>query len=243
VNRHFGNCFRGYGNLDRVIASGADLRYAFRTFRASPGFTFLAIILLALGIGANTAMFSVIEAVLLRPLPYREPSRLYMVWKSVPAKNLDWDWMGYPAIRDWREQNHVFEDVAAVARPEASIVTLTGGVEPQRIQSAKVEGNVFTVLGAAPLLGRTFSQTEAQRGDKVAILSYGFWQRHFGTSRGVLGRTLQIEHQSCTIIGVMKPSFQFPSKDTQLWLLISADPRWPKFRRFRFADALLPLVV
>lgn len=155
MNRHFGNCFRGYGNLDRVIASGADLRYAFRTFRASPGFTFLAIILLALGIGANTAMFSVIEAVLLRPLPYREPSRLYMVWKSVPAKNLDWDWMGYPAIRDWREQNHVFEDVAAVARPEASIVTLTGGVEPQRIQSAKVEGNVFTVLGAAPLLGRS----------------------------------------------------------------------------------------
>jgi putative ABC transport system permease protein len=78
-------------------------------------------------------------------------------------------------------------------------------------------------------LGRTFSQTEARRGDNVAILSYGFWQRHFGASTDVLGRTVEIDHHSCTIIGVMKPSFQFPSKDTRMWLLISADARWPKF--------------
>jgi len=129
---------------------------------------------MARGIGANTAMFSVIEAVLLRPLPYREPSQLCMVWKSVPSKNLDWDWTGYPAIQDWREQNHIFEDVAAVARPEASVVTLTGGAEPQRVQAAKVEGNMFAILGATPLWGRTFSETEARRGDNVAILSYGF---------------------------------------------------------------------
>ncbi len=192
---------------------------------------------MALGIGANTAMFSVIEAVVLRPLPYREPSRLCMVWKSVPAKNLDWDWTGYPAIRDWRRENRVFEDIAAVARPEAAVVTLTGGAERERIQSAKVEGNLFTILGASPLLGRTFSPSEARRGDDVAILSYGFWQRHFGESKDVLGRTLEIDHRRSTIIGVMKPSFQFPSKDAQLWLLLSADPRWPKFQQFRFADA------
>jgi predicted permease len=222
---------------DAMTASGADVRYALRRLYANPGFTFLVILLIALGIGANSAMFSVIEAVLLRPLPYPDPSSLCMIWKSVPAKNLDWDWTGYPAIRDWREQNHVFEDVAAVARPEASVVTLTGASEPQRIQSAKVEGNLFTVLGAAPFLGRTFSQTEAQRGDNVAILSYGFWERHFGASSDVLGRTVEIDHTSCRIIGVLKPSFQFPSKDTQLWLLISADPRWPKFQQFRFADA------
>jgi predicted permease len=222
---------------DGMSSCGADFRYALRTLRANPGFAFLAILLIALGIGANTAMFSVIEAVLLRPLPYREPSRLCMVWKSVPSKNLDWDWTGYPAIQDWRRQNHVFEDVVAVARPEASVVALTGVAEPRRIQSAKVEGNLFTLLGANPLWSRTFSQSEGRRGDNVAILSYGFWQRHFGASTDVLGRTLEIDHHRCTIIGVMKPSFQFPSKDTQLWLLISADTRWPKFQQFRFADA------
>ena len=216
---------------------GADLRYALRTLRSDSGFTLLAITLIALGIGANTAMFSVIEAVLLRPLPYHEPSRLCMVWKSVPAKNLDWDWMGYPGIRNWREQNHVFADIAAVARPEAAVVTLTGGPQPERIQSAKVEGNLFSVLGAAPVLGRTFSVTEAQRGENVAVLSYGFWQRHYGGSHDILGRTLNLDHQSCTIIGVMNPSFQFPNKDTQLWLLISADARWSKFQQFRYADA------
>jgi putative ABC transport system permease protein len=220
-----------------MSASGADVRYALRTLRANSGFTLLAVLLIALGIGANTAMFSVIEAVLLQPLPYREPSRLCMLWKSVPSKSLDWDWTGYPAIQDWRRQNHVFEDVAAVARPEASVVTLTGGVEPRLIQSAKVEGNMFAILGATPLWGRTFSQTEARRGDNVAILSYGFWQRHFGASRDVVGRTVEIDHNRCTIIGVMKPGFQFPSRDTQLWLLISADARWPKFQQYRFADA------
>lgn len=220
-----------------MTASGADVRYALRRLRANPGFTFLAILLIGLGIGVNSAMFSVIEAILLRPLPYLDPSGLCVIWKSVPAKNLDWDWTAYPAIRNWREQNHFFEDIAAVARPEASVVTLTGISEPQRIQSATVEGNLFTVLGAAPLLGRTFSQEEAQRGDNIAILSYGFWQRYFATSSDVLGRTVEIDHRSYTIIGVMKPGFQFPSKDTQMWLLISADPRWPKFQQFRFADA------
>jgi predicted permease len=224
-------------SICRVVPVAGDLRYAFRTLRASPGFTLPAVALIAAGIGANTVVFSVVEAVLLRPLPYREPSRLCMVWKSVPAKNLDWDWTGYPAIRDWREQSHVLEDIAAVARPEASVITLTGGREPERIQSAKVEGNAFSVLGAVPLLGRTFSSTEARRGESVVVLSYGFWQRHFGGSRGVLGRMLHLDHQSYTIIGVMRPSFQFPSKDAQLWLLISADARWAKFQQFRFADA------
>lgn len=159
----FGMC-----QSDGMTASGADVRYALRRLRANPGFTFLAILLIALGIGANRAMFSLIGAILLRPLPYLDPSGLCMIWKSVPG-NLDWEWTGYPAMRNWREQSHYFEDVAAVARSEAWVVTLTGTSEPQRIQSAKVGGNLFTVLGAAPLLGRTFSQTEAQRGDNIAI--------------------------------------------------------------------------
>ncbi len=132
----------------------------------------------------------------------------------MPTKNLEWDWTGYPAIRNWREQNHVFEDVAAVARPD-----------------------MLSVLGAAPMLGRTFWQAEAQRGGNVVILGYRFWQRHFGGSRAALGRSLQADHQSCTVIGVKNPSFEFPTKETQLWLLISAAARWPKFQQFRFADA------
>lgn len=215
----------------------ADFRYAFRTLGASPAFTVPAVLLIALGIGADTAVFSVIEGVLLRPLPYRDPSRLCMIWKSVPSKSLDWDWTGYPAIRDWREQNHLFADIAAVARPEASVVTLMGGSQPERVQAAEVEGNMFSVLGAAPLFGRTFSKPESLRGDRVAILSYGFWQQHFGGSRDVLGRRLALDRQACTIIGVMRPHFDFPSKETRIWLLISADSRWKKFQQYRFADA------
>ena len=221
-----------------------DLRYSFRTLRRSPGFSCAAIMMLSLAIGANTAMFSVIEGVLLRALPYQEPDRLAVLWKAVPQRNIEWDWTSAPTINDWREQSDgVFEDLALVLRPEGSRVTLLGGSEPERVQGSIVSGNFFGVLGVQPQLGRPFSATETARGDNVAVLSHGFWQRRLGGRAAVLGETLRIDDRTLTIIGVMPPSFAFPAIDTELWLLLSADPRWLRFQlpRFRIADAFCGL--
>ena len=214
-----------------------DFRFAIRTLRKNPGFVVVVVLLLALGIGANTAIFSVVEAVLLRPLPYRAPDRLCVLFKSVPAKHLEWDWTSYPTISDWREENRTFDDIAFALRPEGSLVTLTWGDQPETVQGSKVSGNLFPLLGVRPLLGRTFSQSEARRGDLAVVLSYGLWQRRFGGTRDVLGKSLEIDHAAAIIIGVMPDSFRFPDRETQLWLLISADSRWARFQKFRVADA------
>ncbi len=221
-----------------------DFRYAVRVLGRSPGFTFTAALVLALAMGASTAIFSVIEAVLLRPLPYHDSQRLCVLWKSVPSRNIAWDWTSYPTIRDWREQSHGFEDLAVVLRPEGSQVTLSneaGGPGPEKIQGSKVSKNFFGMLGVAPLLGRTFSPPKSQPGDNSVVLSYGFWQRRFGANKGVLGRTLRLDNQSATVIGVMPPGFQFPDKTTELWMLLTADSRWPLFQQFRIADAFCAL--
>ncbi len=218
-----------------------DLRYGARMLVKSPGFTLVAALTLALGIGANTAVFSVIEAVILRPLPYQDSERLCMLWKSVPARNIEWDWTSYPTIRDWREQSRSFEDMAVILRPEGSEVTLQSDEGPEKIQGSKVSGNFFQMLGVRPLLGRTFSDDEARRGDDVVVLSYGFWQRRFGGDGAALGRTLQLNNRSATVIGVMPASFQFPDKNAQLWLLLSGDHRWARFQEIRLADAFSAL--
>jgi putative ABC transport system permease protein len=214
-----------------------DFRYALRVLGRSKGFTVTAILILALAMGANTAIFSVIEAVLLHPLPYHEPERLCVLWKTVPSRNIAWDWTSYPTIRDWRERSRAFEDLAVMLRPEASQVMLSGE-RPERVQGSKVSANFFEVLGVAPLLGRTFSRDED--GNNV-VLSYGFWQRRFGADKPVIGRPLQLDNQSATIIGVMAPSFQFPDKTAQLWMPLNADSRWPLFQQFRIADAFCAL--
>jgi putative ABC transport system permease protein len=218
-----------------------DLRYGARMLVKSPGFTFVVALTLALGIGANTAIFSVIEAVMLRPLPYQNPERLCVLWKSVPARNIEWDWTSYPTIQDWREQSRSFDDMAAVLLPSASEVTLQSDGGPERIQGSKVSGNFFEMLGVKPLLGRAFSDDEARRGDDVVVLSYGFWQRRFGGDGAIVGRRLHLDNRSATIIGVMPPNFQYPDKNAQLWLLLSTDHRWAGFQKIRLADAFSAL--
>jgi putative ABC transport system permease protein len=218
-----------------------DLRFALRTLGRSPAFVAVVVLLLALGIAANTAIFSVVEAVLLRPLPYRDPGRLCMLFKAVSARHLDWDWTSYPTIRDWQRQNHSFDDIAFVLRPEGSLVTLTSGEPPETLQASKVSGNLFAVLGVQPMLGRTFSPSETEHGALLVVLSYRLWQQRFGGAShdpgNVLGKVLEIDHAPATIVGVMPDSFRFPDRETQLWLPIAADSRWPSFQKFRVADA------
>jgi predicted permease len=198
---------------------------------------------LALAIGANSALFSVIEAVLLRPLAYRDFQRLVVLWKTVPSKHIEWDWSSGPIVRDWRERNHVFEDLAIFLRPEGSLVTWSTNNGPEKIQACKAWGNFFELLGGQPALGRTFSGEESRRGDALAILSHGFWQRRFGADKGVLGKTLALDGIGFTIIGVMPPEFQFPEPKSELWLPLASDARWALWQqqRFRIADAFSAL--
>jgi predicted permease len=221
-----------------------DLRYGVRALRRTPGFTLTSVAVLALAIGANTAIFSVIEAVLLRPLPYRDSARLAMLWKTVPARGIDWDWTSGPTVFDWRDQRHLFEDFAVLLRPEASQVAWLTDAGPETVQSSKVLGGFFDILAVPPLLGRSFSRDEAERGANVTVLSYGFWQGRCGADRNILGRTLQLDGQNTTVIGVMPPRFQFPDKAAQLWLPLASDSRWPLWEqsRFRIADAFSALV-
>jgi putative ABC transport system permease protein len=195
----------------------ADLRYAWRQVVHSPGFAALAVITLALGIGANTAIFSVVNAVLLRPLPYPEPSRLVSVAERRPngATNV----ASYPNFLDWRKDGAL--ESLALGRTLSYNV---GGAEgPERIAGALVSADYFKVLGLAPAAGRYFLQGEDTPGkDEVAIIGHGLWQRRFGGDPDVVGRTLTVDGRALTIVGVASAGFQYP-EETELWTPISRD--------------------
>jgi putative ABC transport system permease protein len=218
-----------------------DLRFSLRMMVKNPGFTSVTIITLMLGIGACTAVFSVVHAVMLKPLPYSDQDRLCVLWKSAPKKGLERDWTSYPAFKDWKEQNHAFEDMTLFLRPEGAKVTLHNGDQREQIQAAVVSANFFTVMGIAPVIGRAFLPEDGN-GKDLAVLSYGFWQNRFGGSPDVLGKSLSFNDDSnnrtAKIIGVMPESCKFPDKEARIWLLTTADSRWEKgFKIFRVADA------
>ena len=221
-------------------------RYASRVLLNSPGFALTSILTLTLGIGITSAIFSVVYGVLLKPLPYAHPDRLCLLWKSVPKKNLDHDWTSYPTYQDWKRDAKSFDDLAAFLRPDGSIVDLTGSDNVEQVQSTKVSGNFFSVLGTPALLGRTFRASDIAGDPNLAVVSYEFWRQHFSSAKDVVGRKLEVDGVSFVVIGVMPPDFAFPAKesqawsqpkDTQLWLPIHSDARWPLFQKFRIADA------
>src|SRR5262245_1695916 len=192
-----------------------DLRCAARMLRRSPSFTAIAIVTLALGIGANTAMFSVVNAVVLRPLPYQDPDRLAMLWTNDPKRDIREEGTSYPNFLDWRSQSRAFADMAICSR--GNPVTLTGGNEPELVLGEAVSASLFPLLGVTPILGRTFSDDEEQQRERVVVVSYALWQRRFGASRDALGKMLEVDGQAFHVIGVMPAGFYFPTKDVQLW--------------------------
>jgi predicted permease len=194
-----------------------DLRYALRQTRKSPGFTAIAVITLALGIGANTAIFSVVNGALLRPLAFREPDRLVHVWHVPPAKS-------FPGMTtfavsaanylDWKSQNPVFENMAIYTYHG---FTLTGGEKPEQVDAGAVSSSFFETLGVQPLLGRVFSPQEDQPGRaNVVVFSHRFWQQHFGSNADIVGHNINIDGQSFLVAGVMPPSFRYPDF-AQVW--------------------------
>jgi putative ABC transport system permease protein len=187
-----------------------DLRFGARMLLKHPGFAFVAVVTLALGIGANTAIFSVVNAVLLRPLDYREPGRVVALWENVPAKG--GRWRVTPAnFFDWKKQNEVFEEVAAFG---ASTLNLTGVGEPAELSGSRVSEGYFGVLGVAPALGRAFLAEEYEPGKgQVVILGQGLWRGRFGSDPNVVGKTVRLDGKAYTIVGVM-PAGVYPTWPT-----------------------------
>ena len=208
----------------------SDIRYATRNLIKRPGFTAIAVVTLALGIGANTAIFSVVNALLLRPLSLPQSDRLVTFWHSAPAKNLDHVDLNDAMFAYYRERNHSFEKVAAF---EDGDFVLTGAGEPESVLGAAVTFNYFETLGRAPLYGRTFSQQEDTPGNnRVAILSYGLWQRKFGGDPQVVGKSINLDNVPTSIVGIMPADFDFPdpaernnSGHVQLWEPKGLDPQ------------------
>jgi predicted permease len=195
-----------------------DVRYGLRLMWRSPGFTAVAVVTLGLGIGANTAIFSVVNAVLLRPLPFPDSGRLAQVWHVPPAKSFPgMKTFGVSAANylDWRAQNSSFEDMAIYT---GTSFTLTGHGDPESVTSIPASPNLFAVLGARPILGRTFAPDEDERGkSNVAVLTFSFWQTHFGSDNGAIGRSMTLDGESYRVIGVMGPEMNYPGYGVKMW--------------------------
>jgi putative ABC transport system permease protein len=215
-----------------------DIRYGLRTLMKRPGFTVVAVLALTLGIGANTAIFSVIHAVILRPLPYDEPERLMVLDENSPAQGVDRYGVSYPNFLAWRDQNRTFEGLAAL-RSEG--MTLTGRGDPAPLTGTFVSPNLFDLLGAAPVIGRTFLPDEDRPGGhRTVLVSYGFWQQWFGGNPNILGQAIVLDGTSYTIIGVMPSGFRFPYDDVEVWWALGslADEAPMKNRTVHFLQVL-----
>ncbi|HEX2662411.1 MAG TPA: ABC transporter permease [Candidatus Acidoferrum sp.] len=191
------------------------LRYTFRQFRQSPGFFLIAIAALALGIGANTAIFSAVEGLLLRPLPYGDPSHLVIVWEDASFIGFTHNTPAPANFVDWRAQNHVFTDMAALRYQSAS---LTGDQAPEQVLGGAVTPNFFDVLQVQPFLGRAWTREEDAAQSRSVVIGYNLWQRRFGGDRNIAGRSILMNGQGTVVLGVMPKGFFFPMREMDYWI-------------------------
>jgi len=214
-----------------------DLRYGLRMLVKNPGFTAVAIIALAVGIGANTAIFSVVNTVLLRPLPYKDPERLVMVFEDSSKHPRD-----TPTAAnyiDWRDQNQVFESMAAITDQSFN---LTGVGDPERITGYQVSASLFPMLGVSPQLGRWFTPDEDQAGaNRVVIMSHRLWQRRFGGDPNIVGKALTLNGWSVTLVGIMPADFRFHTQEDELWEPIAFSQEDQQDRSAHYLDVVARL--
>ena len=205
----------------------ANLRYTFRQITKSPGFFAVAIAALALGIGANTAIFSAVEAVLLKPLPFAQPDRLAIVWEDMSFLGFANNTPAPANYLDWRAQNHVFTDMAATRFVTAS---LTGDGQPEQLSGKKVTPNFFDVLGVQPIVGRPFTVEEDKAQSPVVVLGYNLWRRRFGGDESIIGRTILMNGIQTKVVGVMPKDFFFGDrKNSDYWVPMAFTPeQWAR---------------
>jgi predicted permease len=233
VRREFGNALLlrersrdawGFRWLQTLLQ---DIRYGGRQLRRNRGFTIIAVLTLALGIGATTAIFSVVNAVLLRPLPYPNSNRLVQVWSTNPHTNRWGDWVSYPDFVDWRSENRVFRGMAVY---RTWLTNLSGGDHPEALVTVLASANLFSVLGVRPMLGRAFLPVEDEPGrNRVVIISDGLWRSRFASNHKLGGAAVNINAQRYTVIGVMPPGFGFPAGlpegiRADAWMPLGLDP-------------------
>ena len=228
ARRRFGNVTR-YKEGAREMSGSTffdtlrqDVRFALRTLRHSPTFTVVAVLTIALGIGATAAIFSVVKGVILEPLPYPAAHRIVAVWMSNPLLNLPQDIHSYPNLMDLKSQNRVLSHLGAYR--EAG-VNVTGAGEPQRVMAALLSVDAYEALGVRPMVGRFVGpEHESAENDGVVVISHGFWRSQFGGAQDVIGLDLEINGRKRTVIGVMPERYAFPSERTQLWLPLVVSP-------------------
>jgi putative ABC transport system permease protein len=200
-----------------------DLRYGVRMLTKNPGFAVVAVLAIALGIGANTTIFSCVNALLLRPFSFRNQERLMMVWERLPDAGI---WHGSVApgnFADWRDQTRLFAEVAAFSQ---RAFNLTDGDEPERVAGARVSPSFFSTLGVSASRGRTFSAEEGQVGhEQVALIKQSLWERRYGSDPNILGRQIMVDGKSYTIIGVLAPEFKFPLNGSEIWTPLAFDDK------------------
>jgi predicted permease len=228
AERRFGN-FEHIKDLCRDVRGGGmldtlwqDVRFGSRMLVRSRAVTIVAVLALALGIGANTAIFSVVNSVLLKPLPYKSSERLVMVWEDATKYGFAHNTPAPANFIDWREQGEAFEDMAALIDQSFN---LTDVGEPERIEGQRVSASLFPLLGVEPVLGRAFLPEEDRpEGNRVVILSHGLWRRRFGLDENIIGKTLNLNAELFTVVGVMPPAFQFPDPEDELWVPVAFSP-------------------
>ncbi len=213
-----------------------DLRYGIRTLLKRPGFTVVAVLALALGIGANSAIFSVVNSVLLRPLPYKDPGQLVIAWETNPQLLSDYLKTHNEAAPanffDWQTESKSFENLAAFRWQDFN---LTGGETPEQVIGNAVTTNMFATLGVRPVLGRDFLAEEGQAGrENVVILSHGLWQRRFGSAQNVVGQTISVNGRPHVIVGVMPEGFEFPRAMSELWTPLAPSDNFKTNRTAHF---------
>jgi putative ABC transport system permease protein len=225
--------FRQQWSADMLLQ---DVRHALRLMRLRPGYTALVVLMLALGIGANTAVFSVINGVLLRPLPFGDPSKLVMVWENDRVNHKPRYPVAPANYRDWLDQSRTIAPLAAWVQ---GTMILTGVEEPVRLHSTIATAHFFDVLGVGPELGRTFTEAETLVGhDRVAVLSHSTWEKRFAGDRGIVGRTITLEGKPFQVVGVMPRGFTFPDRETDIWRPAVLSPETAQLRAVHFFSVM-----
>jgi putative ABC transport system permease protein len=218
-----------------------DLRYGLRTLLKNPGFTLVAVVTLALGVGVNTAIFSVINGVLLRPLPFNQPERIVTLWENNVKDGIERDDVSPANFLDWRERSRSFEEMA-FANPWS--LDFAGETEPETWRATRVSQGFFRILGARAVVGRTFLPEEYETGrNQVVVLSYGLWRRRFGAEPGVVGRKLTLDGQPMTVVGVMPPEFKLRlfDREEELWWPQAPDESMRRQRRATYLKVIAQL--